>query len=214
MTMLDYIKNPDTWLSIIAIVVSIIALAQTAYQTRQSNKQQLFERRLEKYLFLKDLLLLYSNNRSFIINDPHMCTDPELGFLFLTNCSSLESMALVLKNDNFKDDRKVFLTKCETLEKNAIEIELIWNDEKGKLAGDFVKAYKEVLKSMYQQHIMLYHLKCENQRTPMLLEEYQDRAKKDAEKLKLFEYIETLEKFYQIICSENIEERIIESIKL
>ena len=212
--MLDYIKNPDTWMTIIAVVISIIALFQTAKQTKLSNKQQLFDRRLENYLFLKDLLILYSKNRKIVINNPDICTDLEIPFILLTNCSFLESMALVLNNDNFKDDRKVFLTKCETLEKNAIEIELIWDDEKGKLAGNFVKAYKEVLKSMYQQHIMLYHLKSENERTPMLLEEFQDRAKNEAEKLKLFEHIETLEKFYQIICSEKIEERIVKSIKL
>lgn len=212
--MLDYIKNPDTWMTIIAVVISIIALFQTAKQTKLSNKQQLFDRRLENYLFLKDLLILYSKNRKIVINNPDICTDLDIPFILLTNCSSLESMALVLNNDNFKDDRKVFLTKCETFEKNAIEFELLWNDENGKLAGNFVKAYKELLKSMYQQHVMLYHLKCENKRSPMLLEDFQDKAKNEAEKLKLFEHIETLEKFYQIICSEKIEERIVKSIKL
>ena len=64
--MLDYIKNPDTWMTIIAVVISIIALFQTAKQTKLSNKQQLFDRRLEKYMLLKDLLILYKNSRGFI----------------------------------------------------------------------------------------------------------------------------------------------------
>ena len=48
--MMDYIKDPDTWLSLLAVVISMIALWQTHRQIKLSNKQQLFDRRLSDYL--------------------------------------------------------------------------------------------------------------------------------------------------------------------
>ena len=38
--MMDYIKDPDTWLSLLAVVISMIALWQTHRQIKLSNKQQ------------------------------------------------------------------------------------------------------------------------------------------------------------------------------
>lgn len=55
--MCKYFTNPDTWISIIAVCLSIIALFQTQKQIKLSNKQQLFDRRLDKYLLFKDLRL-------------------------------------------------------------------------------------------------------------------------------------------------------------
>ena len=40
--MMDYIKDPDTWLSLLAVVISMIALWQTHRQIKLSNKQQLW----------------------------------------------------------------------------------------------------------------------------------------------------------------------------
>ena len=57
--MMDYIKDPDTWLSLFAVVISMIALWQTHRQIKLSNKQQLFDRRLSDYLLLKDLAETY-----------------------------------------------------------------------------------------------------------------------------------------------------------
>ena len=54
--MMDYIKDPDTWLSLLAVVISMIALWQTHRQIKLSNKQQLFDRRLSDYLIVKGLL--------------------------------------------------------------------------------------------------------------------------------------------------------------
>ena len=61
--MMDYIKDPDTWLSLLAVVISMIALWQTHRQIKLSNKQQLFDRRLSDYLIVKGLLDLYREHR-------------------------------------------------------------------------------------------------------------------------------------------------------
>ena len=57
--MCKYFTNPDTWISIIAVCLSIIALFQTHKQIKLSNKQQLFDRRLDKYLLFKDLFVVH-----------------------------------------------------------------------------------------------------------------------------------------------------------
>ena len=45
-----------TWTSIITALAAIIALFQTSSQIRQSNKQHLFDRRLNNYMKIKDLI--------------------------------------------------------------------------------------------------------------------------------------------------------------
>ena len=64
--MWDYLKNPDTWMSMIAIVLSIIALFQTSRQVKLSNKQQLFDRRLSRYLEFHMIHSLYTQNKLYL----------------------------------------------------------------------------------------------------------------------------------------------------
>lgn len=84
---MEYLKNPDTWLTLIAIIISIVALFQTSKQTKLSNKQQLFDRRLEKYLLFKDLLVLYKDNRKLFVGDENICEMVDFQFAMLTNCT-------------------------------------------------------------------------------------------------------------------------------
>ena len=72
--MCKYFTNPETWVSIIAVCLSIIALFQTQKQIKLSNKQQLFDRRIDKYLLFKDLLSLYNGNRHLFVDKDSIYT--------------------------------------------------------------------------------------------------------------------------------------------
>jgi len=84
-------------LTIVTIIIAIVALWQTHKQTKLSNKQQLFDRRLEQFHFIKELLSLYEQERQFL-NDKFITEEVVSYFIFLTNNSRLESMASVMSD--------------------------------------------------------------------------------------------------------------------
>jgi hypothetical protein len=213
--MLDYIKNPDTWMTVIAVLISVIALLQTAKQTKLSNKQQLFDRRLEKYLFVKDLLILYKDNRALFVSDESICEMVDFQFIMLTNCSSLEKMGAAISTPLHDDIHKEYLTKIEMLDKNATEIELLWNTKEGRLVGRFVKQYKDLIHSMYKQQIWINHLnKINTPESPLSLDEFKKQAKEKACEIGLFDIIEDIDNTYNEIIEKDVEQHIIKSIRL
>lgn len=207
------INSLDFWLSVIAVVVAVVALFQTNKQIKLSNKQQLFNRRLEKYLLIKELLSLYSGNR-FLINTGDICESVKYVFVWLTNSSRLESMCFVMETPLKQEEQNIFLTKCEMLEQSAMEIELIWGGKVGHIMGQFVRQYKELLRAMYRQQIMLDGLHDDRKKEPMPLEVAQKQIREKAEKFGLFSCVEGLEKTYQIIINKNAEEYLKRSMKL
>ena len=83
--MKEFFSNPNTWLSIVTTLVAVFALSLTLWQIRLSNKQQLFDKRLDKYLFVLDMLSTYKNAESTL--DYDMSGAVEFQFALLTNCS-------------------------------------------------------------------------------------------------------------------------------
>lgn len=80
--MLEYIKNPETWLTLIAVIISIIALWQTHQQIKLSNKQQLFDRKLSRYLEFNIIYHLYEANKIFLKDDGKFYHTNDLSFVF------------------------------------------------------------------------------------------------------------------------------------
>lgn len=212
--MCEYLANPDTWLSVVAVCLSIIALFQTQKQIKLSNKQRLFDRRLEQYLIFKELITLYENKRYLLVGKESICEMVDFQFSMLTNCSRLEQMCIAIDKPLYDEGHKILLTKLELLEKDAVEIELIWNSVAGRKAGCFVKQYKELLMSMYQQQIMLKHLHKQNKEHPMKLEEFKRRAKENALDIGLYNNIEKLESTYNDIVEKKVEQQLADKIKL
>ncbi len=213
--MLEYIKNPDIHLTILAIFISIFALFQTAKQTKLSNKQQLFDRRLEKYLFVKDLLILYKNNRNLFVGDESICEMVDFQFIMLTNCSLLENIGDAITTPLHEDIHITYLTKIEMLDKYSTEIELLWNTKNGHLLSLFVKQYKELLHSMYKQQIWINHLKKINtHERPLSLKDFKNQAKEKANEIGLFDIISNIECTYNQIIEKDVEQHIVKNIRL
>lgn len=85
-------------LSIVSLTIALVAIFQTKKQIALSNKQLLFDRRLEKYIIIKDLLLLFANNRERIVDKKDLARCLDFQFSLLTNVSYLSDMIFALKN--------------------------------------------------------------------------------------------------------------------
>lgn len=218
--MIDFIKDPNSWLSIITAIVAIMALIISIWQMNLSNRHQLFDRRVDKYILIKELLSLYSRNRMALIgyNDSLFVVD--LLFNWLVNCSTLESMAPVMSDPLDTEKKKVFLTKCEMLEHAAVEIKLIWTNKEAELFSEFVNQYVKLLKSLHMQQIYLNDLQTENElkisnnQGAMDGEVAEKRIREFAEKVGIYSTISALEKTYNMIIETNAESRLVKSIKL
>lgn len=79
------LTDTNFWFSVITACVAITALIQTQVQIRLSNKQHLFDKRVESYLIAIGLLRLYENNYSSFDgqDEPFLAVDVQ--FSFFTN---------------------------------------------------------------------------------------------------------------------------------
>lgn len=204
-------------MALLAVIISTVALLQTAKQTRLSNKHQLFDRRLEKYLFMKCLLTLYRKARSQLINDSiNVYQEPECHFTTLTNCASLESMVAAMTTPLEGDAHKEFLIKIEMLDRYAREIELLWNNEEGRLVGHFVNQYKNLLMSLYRQQCWRNSF-MDTMNKPQVhisLDTFQKKTEENAIAVGLFDAIFEIERTYNQIRDRDAEEHIVKSIHL
>ena len=77
----------------ISAIVAIIALLISCYQARLSNKQSLFNRRLNIWITVDKLMSIYANNADNLEHDdePQMAID--LLFVLLTNTTNLQSIS-------------------------------------------------------------------------------------------------------------------------
>lgn len=213
--MTDVLKNYEFWLSVITVLAAVIALFQSQKQVKISNRQALLDRRINKFLLFKDLLANYSNSITSL-EESILSQDVEFPFIYLTNCSSLEMIANVMKNPLSHEEKNLFLTKCEELEKSAIEVELIFKSSVSKYMAEFIIVYKKLLQAMHRQQIALNGLKDNNfdQKSCMSLDIFQKKAHDWAEKNKLYETADTLKKLYQLINDREVEKKIRKEISL
>lgn len=207
--MSEYLKDPDTWISLAAIIISVIALFINVRQISFSNKQHLFDRRLEKYLLFKDLLGLYKDNRNLLLNNKDICEFVDFDFALFTNCSWLETITNAIDNPLGKM-HKLYLTKMEMLKKYATEIELLWDTEAGKLAATFTKQYKDLLTTMYKQKIIIESAR----KVQLSTDDFIKRTREKAEEIGLFKIIDEIDRTFCKITEKNVEQNIVKSIRL
>lgn len=206
-------------LSIVSLTIALAAIFQTKKQIALSNKQLLFDRRLEKYIIIKDLLSLFANNRKHIVNKENLAKCLDFQFSQLINVSYLSDMIFAIKEPLNSDKQNIFLTKCEMLEKYAVEISLLWDNDIGQIFSEFVKTYKELLNKLYQQQTRIDGLKKHNEEQNDIkylidLDSYEKITLENAKEIKLFETIQNIDDIYRRIINENLEQKLIDDLKL
>lgn len=144
--------------SIITAVIAIIALFQTHVQIKTSNKQFLFDKRLDKYLLAKGLLELYKDNEKLL--DYNSCPDDEAiivdyQFINLTNNNYLKDVTCIINEPKNNDFKNAFLVKIEELKGLSTEIRFLFPNKNGQLLEIFIMKYQNVLMELYKYQITL-----------------------------------------------------------
>lgn len=195
--------------SVVSIFIALLALFQTKQQITLSNKQQLFDRRLARYLELNTIYALYTTNKKHLEETGTFCHTNNLIFAWLTNCSDLAEMMFAVSNPLHQEEQNVFLAKCEQLKNAAVEISMIFDGSVAKIAEDFIASYADLLKAMYQQQVYISRLEEQNKKTPLMLENYENKCNKMAEELGLFQIRDNLKS----LADEIVKKRVIEEMK-
>ena len=210
--MCEYLKSPDTWLSIITAVVAIFALYQTGKQIKQSNKQHLFDRRVNKFILINGLLSLYSRNREKLKSMEGLYENVEPIFRRLTNATALKEMNIAVRHPLEEGDgHNTFLTICEMLIDASTEIELIWEGNEATLISEFVKKYETLLNTMYVQQI---YIASEIESPTIPPDSLENKAKQMADLLKLKNLIEDIDCLYEKILKTEAENHLKKQIRL
>lgn len=143
--------------SVITAVAAVVALFLSFAQMKLSNRQSLFDRRLDCYLKLEGLMQLYAESKTML---KHLFEDKiiyslQVEFIMLTNNIFLEDVGPVISNP--RDDllHKKLLSKCAELKNLSIQIPLIFRGDSAKNASDFISAYERLLFEMGKYQTLL-----------------------------------------------------------
>ena len=214
---LIYIK--DNCLAIITAITALVALWQTHKQTKISNKQFLFDKRMDKYLLTKSLLELFEENNNLLDysnNSDEEAIIVDIHFASLTNIEYLKDITCIIaetKNSEFKNN---FLVKMEELKKLSNEVKFLFNNKSGLYLSTFVLKYREVLIELYKyqaiQNIML------DDRIPRkrkaTFNELQKEYGELTHRYRLYDAINELKKSYDNVIKTKAVKKVEKLIKL
>ena len=213
---MNYSEIISISVSVISIIIALIALFQTNRQISLSNKQQLFDRRLSRYLEFNTIYSLYTANKLQLKDDSTFYHTNDLVFSWLTNCADLEKMVLAVANPLHQNEQKTLLTKYEQLKNDAIEISMVFDGNAAEIAGEFVSSFANLLKAMYQQQVYISKLREQEDKDklPLYLEDYEEKCREMAVSLDLFELRDKLENLDGEIVRQKVLDKMKNSLRL
>lgn len=134
--------------SIATALAAVVALALTVWQTRVSNRQALFEKRLDLWLEACVLLELYDDFRQQFGDGSESESAIRFLFTLLTNSSWLCELPGALDLDDEKS-KKALLTELETMRGKARRAEFVFDGDVSEGLSAFFRSYEELLSKCY-----------------------------------------------------------------
>ena len=195
--------------------VAILSLGQTHKQIKLSNKQHLFDKRVENYLIATGLIQLYRSNCMHFNNEkdePMFAID--LDFTWLTNNTYLEGITPAIQNPLKEPSHKELLIKMEELKEVSAKIKFLFSGKASICLGDFVLRYQELLFAIYKYQIILDNMNKLAEDYKLTLEKAQQRVREKQYRVKLQETFDNLKQADNMLKKENVEEQIKKQINL
>ncbi|MCO7146942.1 hypothetical protein NIA28_11345 [Coprococcus catus] len=204
------------WCSIITAIAAIVALILSVKQSRLSNKQQLFERRLKAYMLANGLISLCKDNYGWISakREERPQLENDWNFMWLTNNSYMEEQAKAIEHPLEQPFHKEFLRKREELRKQAMEFELIFKGDVALKYSGFLRAYENALDKMYQYQIIIDKMKKANEENPVTVEEAGKTFSEEKYRADLYNALDNLRKTYDVVAQDKVEKQLKKQLSL
>ena len=205
---------------VVTAAAAIIALYQSGKQTRISNRQFLFDRRLESWELARRLIVLYGDNRMLIRESisEEKGSEPVFAngllFVYLTNSSEMNQYAVLAEDVDDEALKRDFLTFLEHMDDSAEEMEVVFPRKEGELIAQFMRRYADALRSMFQYEMLLGHLRKSAKEFRLTLEEAQESVDEGFRRRRLVEVLCELDAAYLAINQQKIRAKISKTMKL
>lgn len=199
-------ENIDSYysliLSTITATTAIIALFLSYTSISLSNKQYLFDKRINIWLFINEMMQQCIYIPSYLDEPSKPMLLPRHLLLCLTNINEFKD---IINNANIpidKLDLKSFNKKCEDIKRMSIEVKMIFKRGCAKAMEDFLLKYCSVLSTCLLYEFILK----ESQKNPSL------KKKEESYRTELHATINELTQAYNILKNtstiKNIERQI------
>lgn len=187
----------------ISAIVAIIALLISCYQARLSNKQSLFNRRLNIWITVDKLMSVYVKNAKDLEldNEPQMA----IGQLFewLTNTTYLQSISTSINKVLDADLQLKLHLKLDEMRSLAMEARFCFKGKSGEAIAEFIEAYQSLLFSIYQYQILLNKMSQSAKVYQWTLEQASEQLHEPEQRQDLFERESALAASYMTLCQLN-----------
>ena len=195
--------------TIVTTVTAILAIKQTNKQIKQSNTQQLFDRRLEKYQLISELISNYATNRTKIIALKEDYSQASKVWSCLTNCAVFDNIHSRAVAFNAKDEQLY-----KFLEKLSTEAKLIWCGDESFLIGQFILKYRDCIEAIENYSIFWIHVGRFNDANPDEEQRQKRENRNERFKAKVDNSIKEIEEVYSQIIYTDAENRLLNQTSL
>lgn len=205
--------------SFITATVAIIAIFQTSKQLKTSNKQFLFNKRIENYLIFYGIYELYMDNIKLLDYSDEKSDEAiivDIQFSQLTNNSYLKDITKIINNPKNNDYKTEFLIKLEDMKRIATEISFLFKNKYGLALHDFIVCYQNVLLEMYKYQILSDMMRNNNEQS-FNNKTYKELQKEYGElnhRTELYKSLDNLKASYIKIIDEKIIDKIKKEMRL
>ena len=167
---MEFYKDWNFWLAIFTAGTALLAIFQTQRQIKLSNKQQLYDKRVEIYEKADSILGLWSKAKDlFESNETSPIRTIDYRFLQMTNSSYLEKCYLAVKNPKESPYHIELLKKLEEIRGLGLHFSLLFSGMEAQYVEEFLYCYQDLLMEMYRYKIVLMDVDKEIDNTvPML----------------------------------------------
>lgn len=198
----------------ISAIVAIIALFISCYQARLSNKQSLFNRRLNIWITVDKLMSVYAKNaKNLEHNDEPQLAIDRL-FVWLTNTTYLQSISASINHVLDADPQLKLHLKLDEMKSLAMEARFCFKGKSGDAIAEFIEAYQSLLFSMYQYQILLNKMSQSEKEYQWTLVQASEKLHEPDKRKDLFEKESALAASYKTLCLQNKRGAIQQQIQL